>query len=71
MKASHTLEFKFDNGTYFAAHTSNGGFRIGMNGVCAIEFPNGHADRAEVEALTVETVEAFIDGQVEKGNIVF
>lgn len=67
---SHTTEFKFDNGEFFAAHTNNGGYRIGMNGVCAIEYPAGHADRAAVEAITLDNVEAFIDSQVEVGNIV-
>lgn len=71
MNASHTTEFHFDNGTFFAAHTSNGGFRVGMNDVCAIEFPAGHAVRAEAEALTLDTVEAFIDSQVDAGNIAF
>jgi hypothetical protein len=40
-----------------------------MNGVIAIEFPAGHAMRAEAEAVTLDTVEAFIDAQVENGNI--
>lgn len=69
MKASRITEFKFDNGTYFAAHTDNGGFRVGMNHVVSIEFPSGHALRAAAEALTLDTVEAFIDAQVENGNI--
>lgn len=68
---SHTTEFKFDNGEFFAAHTDNGGYRVGMNDVVAIEFPANHANRAEAEALTLETVEAFIDSQVENGNIRF
>lgn len=71
MPFSYTTEFKFDNGVYFAAHTSNGGFRVGMNGFCAIEFPAGHAGRAEAEAVTLRDVEAYLDAQVEKGNIVF
>lgn len=71
MKASHTTEFNFDDGTFFATHTDNGGFRVGMNDVCAIEFPAGHANRAEAEALTLSTVEAFIDEQAGAGNISF
>jgi len=71
MNMGRTTEFKFNNGTYFAARTDNGGFRVGMNDVCAIEFPAGHAIRAEAEALTLDTVEAFIDGQVSIGNIRF
>lgn len=71
MSWSHTTEFKFDNGVHFAAHTSNGGFRVGMNGLCAVEFPAGHAERAEAEAVTLRNVEDFIDAQVAKGNIRF
>lgn len=66
---SHTLNFKFDTGEFFAAYTSTGGFRVGINGVVAIEFPAGHAGFAEAEALTPDTVEAFIDAQVEAGRI--
>jgi hypothetical protein len=66
---SHTLKFNFDTGEFFAAHTSTGGFRVGMNGLCAVEFPAGHAMLAEAEALTPATVEAFIDAQVEAGRI--
>lgn len=68
---SHTTVFHFDNGTFFAAHTDNGGFRVGMNNLCAIEIPAGHQARAIAEALTEETVEEFIDGQVSIGNITF
>jgi hypothetical protein len=66
---SHTVKFNFDTGTFFAAHTSNGGIRVGMNGLCAIEFPQGHAMFALADALTPATVEAFIDAQVEAGRI--
>lgn len=71
MNQAHTTEFKFDNGEFFAAHTDNGGFRVGMNGLCAIDFPADHTTRAEAEALTLDTVEAFIDSQVAIGNIRF
>jgi hypothetical protein len=64
-------EFKFDNGDYFAAHTHDGGFRVGMNNLVAIEFPAGHPMHAEAQALTLDTVESFIDGQVSIGNIRF
>jgi hypothetical protein len=40
-----------------------------MNNLCAIEFPKGHAMFDEANALTPETVEAFIDAQVEAGSI--
>lgn len=66
---SRTLNFNFDTGTFFAARTTTGGIRVGMNGICSIEFPPGHAMFAEADALTPETVEAFIDAQVEAGRI--
>lgn len=66
---SNTRKFIFDTGTFFAAHTTASGIRVGMNGICAIEFPPGHATFAEANALTPETVEAFIDGQIESGHI--
>lgn len=66
---SHTLNFNFDNGTFFAAHTTTGGIRVGMNDLCAIEFPPKHAMFAEADALTLDTVEAFIDAQVEAGRL--
>lgn len=71
MKASHITTFKFNDGEFFAAYTDSGAIRVGMNGLCAIEFPEGHAQRAEAEALTLDNVDAFIVGQVEKGNISF
>jgi hypothetical protein len=66
---SHTLNFNFDNGTFFAAHTTTGGIRVGMNDLCAIEFPPEHAMFAEADALTLDTVEAFIEAQVEAGRL--
>lgn len=66
---SQTTSFKFDTGTFFVAYTDVGGIRVGMNGVIAIEFPAGHESFAQAEALTDETVEAFIDAQVEAGRI--
>ena len=66
---SHTTNFNFDTGTFFAARTSNGGIRVGMNGVVAIEFPLGHAMFDQADALTPDTVEAFIDAQVLAGRI--
>lgn len=51
------------------AYTSNAGFRVGMNGIAAIEFPAAHEMFAEAEALTPATVEAFIDEQVMTGLI--
>jgi hypothetical protein len=69
MVASHTTQFLFDNGEYFAAHTSDGGARVGMNGVVAFEVPAGHALHADILALTEATAEAFIDAQIEAGRI--
>lgn len=66
---SQTTSFNFDTGTFFAAHTDVGGIRVGMNGVIAIEFPAGHELFDQADALTAETVEAFIDAQVEAGRI--
>jgi hypothetical protein len=66
---SHTLNFHFNTGTYFGARTSTGAVRVGMNGVCAVEFPPGHAIFAEADALTPATVEAFVDAQIEAGRI--
>ncbi|MEO7493386.1 MAG: hypothetical protein ABIV04_00440 [Massilia sp.] len=42
---------------------------VGMNGVIAIEFPAKHESFAQADALTAETVEDFIDAQVEAGRI--
>ena len=66
---SHTTNFKFDNGTYFAAYTNTGGIRVGMIGLVAIEFPAGHDVFDQADALTPETIEEFIDAQVEAGRI--
>lgn len=66
---SQTIKFNFDNGTFFAARTTTGGVRVGMNNLCAIEFPPGHTMFVEADSLTLETVEAFIDAQVEAGRI--
>lgn len=69
MNASHTTEFLFDNGEYFAAHTSNGGVRVGMNSIVALEVPADHELYAEMIALTEDNAEAFIDAQIEAGRI--
>lgn len=66
---SRTLNFNFDNGTFFAARTTTGGIRVGMNSLCSIEYPPGHPMFAQADALTLDTVEAFIDAQVEAGAI--
>lgn len=66
---SRTTTFNFDTGSFFAAHTTTGGIRVGMNGICAIEFPPGHTMFAQADELTPETVEAFIDAQVEARRI--
>jgi len=67
---SQTTEFNFDNGEYFAAHTDNGGFRIGMNGVAAIEVPASHPLYADMANLSsAQAIENFIDACVESGHI--
>lgn len=66
---AHTTEFLFDNGEYFAAHTADGGARVGMNGVVALQVPADHALYAEMIALTESNVEAFIDSRIESGHI--
>ena len=67
---SQTTNFNFDNGEYFAAHTDNGGFRVGMNGVVAVEVPSSHALYAEMANLSnAQAIENFIDACVESGHI--
>lgn len=61
--------FIFDNGEFFVAKTTQGGARVGMNGVVALQVPADHALRDEILALTPDTVEAFIDAQIEAGRI--
>lgn len=68
-KTAKISEFIFDNGEYFAAHTADGGARVGMNGVVALQVPAGHALHSEIVALTADAAEAFIDAQIEAGRI--
>lgn len=66
---SKITQFIFDDGEYFAAHTENGGARVGLKGFIALQVPAGHALREEIVSLTPQTVEAFIDRQIEAGVI--
>lgn len=68
---AHTTKFVFDNGEFFVAHLDNGGARVGMNNVVALDVPADHDLYNEILALNADNVEAFIDTQVEAGLIVF
>lgn len=68
--SSRTTSFLFDDGEYFAAHTDNGGVRVGMNAVLAIEFPANHELYAEAITLdNAAAIEAFIDARFEDGRL--
>lgn len=69
MNRAAIAKFIFDNGEYFAAHTADGGARVGMNGVVALQVPAGHDLHSEIVTLTDDTAEAFIDAQIEAGRI--
>lgn len=69
MNAAHTTSFVFDNGEYFVAHLDNGGARVGINSVIALDVPANHALYAEILALSESTVEDFIDLQIAAGRI--
>lgn len=64
-------QFIFDDGEYFAAHLEEGGLRVGMNGLMALDVPAGHDLYAEILGLDEVTTEAFIDRQIEAGRITF
>lgn len=61
--------FIFDNGEYFAAHLENGGVRVGMNGLVALDLPAGHRLYDEAATLTAEHADDFITRRVEDGMI--
>lgn len=61
--------FIFDSGEYYAAHLNNGSVRVGMNSYCHLEVPSSHPLYSEAVGLTLETVESFIDAQIEAGRI--
>lgn len=69
MKNAQITALIFDNGEFFAAQLNNGGVRVGMNGVVALNVPAGHELHAQVAGLTLATVEDFIDAQIEAGRI--
>jgi len=62
-------QFVFDTGEYFVAHTTDGGARAGMNGYLSLQVGANHALRPAILALTPETVESFLDAQIEQGRI--
>lgn len=68
MKQATTTQVIFENEEYFVAHLDNGGVRVGMFEICAVDFPRGHADYERAVALTEETVEEFCDEQVAAGR---
>jgi hypothetical protein len=69
MNAAHTTTFLFDNGEYFAAHLDNGGARVGMNSIVALDVPADHDLYPAILALNESTVEEFIDDQIMAGRI--
>lgn len=69
MNTVRITNFIFDTGVYFAAHLSNGGARIGMNGVIALDVLANHALYTQIVALTPDLAEEFIDSQIESGRI--
>lgn len=40
--AARIAEFVFDTGEYFVARLQDGGVRVGMNDVVALDVPAGH-----------------------------
>lgn len=69
MAKHNVTEFIFDNGTYYMGRTESGGAGVGMNSVCHLRVPAGHALLAQILALTPETVEDFVDEQVGQGRM--
>lgn len=68
MMAAKTTEIVFSGPDFYLAHLNNGGVRVGMKDVGAVDFPTGHAAYAEAVTLTEDTVEAFFDAQIEAGR---
>lgn len=60
---SHIAHFIVNGKDYFAAHTDNGGVRIGNVGGFIIEFPSDHEayDRVRLGSRTEGAVEALVD----------
>jgi len=60
--AAHIATFIVNGEDYFAANLDNGGVRVGLVGGKMIEFPEGHANHAEVAAIKSESeAEEFFD----------
>lgn len=70
MTTARTTQIIFENADYFLAHLDNGGVRVGMFEICAVDFPASHQCYADAVALTPETIEAFCDQQVAEGRFV-
>ena len=68
MKQAYTTEIIFENEDYFLAHLDNGGVRVGMFEICAVDFPKHHEEYTTALALTPDTIESFCDDQVAAGR---
>lgn len=68
MKYNKTTEILFENEDYFLAKLDNGGVRVGMFEICAVDFPQTHPDYEEAISLTEYTIADFCDRQVVKGR---
>ena len=68
MRQASTTEIIFENEDYFLAHLDNGGVRVGMFEICAVDFPKDHEEYATAVSLTPDTIEAFCDDQVAAGR---
>lgn len=71
MATNRITNFNFDNGEYYSANLEDGSIRVGMNGLCHLQVPSSHAEYTRMSALTLDTIEAFIDGMVSIGRIQF
>lgn len=74
MTQSHTTKILKETADYFVADLDNGGLRVGMFGVVALDVPAGHSLYSEIKTLANAedfdaAAEAFIDSQVEAGRI--
>lgn len=68
MSTARTTEIILETTEYFVAHLDNGGVRVGMFEICAVDFPSTHPEYQRAVALTTETVEEFCDEQVSAGR---
>lgn len=68
MKQGSTTKIIVETEDYFVAHLNNGGVRVGMFEICAVDFMPEHPEYSRAVALTAETVEEFCDEQVAAGR---